>query len=917
MVLRKLLFCFLLFLSLGSFGQYAQLDQNPFSLKFYRISTKIAPLELLFPAGYDSVAQSTANALDKQWDKIGGGFPKSSHRFHVVLQNQGLVSNGFVSLSAPRSEFLTTATQDASLLGTSDWLGLLVSHEMRHVYQNNAARHGFSKLIYGLFGAYGQSVYSNLLIPNWLWEGDAVETESRMNAMGRSQIPQFKLPLNAYLAAYGVPSYGKMMGKSYRHLVPNHYVFGQYLSQQMTKDFGAEFIPELWQSTLNHPSLFAFSKQFKKRSGLSIDQYARKSFSEIVGKPVQVQSKNSGFTQYLFPIFFPDGRIIALKQGFSDIKQLVELKQGKERRLTYLGPMQDAAMLSASSDYAVWSELDYHPRWGQQQQSRLVFLDLKTERKTYWSPQLKWISPSISSDSKNVSFIHLKENGRSTLCVFDREAKAIVAQLDARPGEQFLQPRLADSDQLVYVSKLGGNKSLCIWDFKSNREVYRKSFGQHNIAHPYLLGNWIYLNYPHQGVDQIARINRKNESFELVSETAWGAYSAVASQDSLTYSAYKASGNEIIHESLKPRKIDLQIFPLQLKTDSVANTYEVKYVSKLNLLNPFTWGPLISSTGNQLEYSILSRDVLNSLQMALGVQYGVNEKKLTQFARLSYQAWYPIIDFTYQAGARQTQLFLDRQQPLDSLRTDQWQQSTYDIGFRIPFNLTHGAYQERLQIGSNLGLLHVQGYDLPKRLYTQPFNGSYSFLKHNLIYSKLMNRSLRDVQSRKGFVFQANWQGMPFKQGIFDELWNLQSQVFLPGIFKHDGIMLRYAYQQELAGNYRFSSSVFFPRGYAYTPFNRLSTMGIDYRFPIMNTDLNLGRIIYVNRLKGNLFSDFGIGKFNLDRSSQSFHSFGVDLSAQFHALRFSQGFELGVRAIYLSETKVWAFVPLVIDIGF
>jgi hypothetical protein len=108
--------------------------------------------------------------------------------------------------------------------------------------------------------------------------------------------------------------------------------------------------------------------------------------------------------------------------------------------------------------------------------------------------------------------------------------------------------------------------------------------------------------------------------------------------------------------------------------------------------------------------------------MAVGVQYGVNEKKLTQFARLSYQAWYPIIDFTYQAGARQTQLFLDRKQPLDSLRTDQWQQSTYDIGFRIPFNLTHGAYQERLQIGSNLGLSHVQGYDLPRRLYTQPFN---------------------------------------------------------------------------------------------------------------------------------------------------------------------------------------------------
>jgi hypothetical protein len=102
-----------------------------------------------------------------------------------------------------------------------------------------------------------------------------------------------------------------------------------------------------------------------------------------------------------------------------------------------------------------------------------------------------------------------------------------------------------------------------------------------------------------------------------------------------------------------------------------------------------------------------------------------------------------------------------------------------------------------------------------------------------------------------------------------------------------------------------------------YTSFNQLSTLGIDYRFPIVNTNINLGRILYVTRFKGNLFADLGMGKDNSESSKQSFHTFGVDLSAQFHALRFSEGFELGVRAMYLSESKTWAFVPLVIDIGF
>jgi hypothetical protein len=295
----------------------------------------------------------------------------------------------------------------------------------------------------------------------------------------------------------------------------------------------------------------------------------------------------------------------------------------------------------------------------------------------------------------------------------------------------------------------------------------------------------------------------------------------------------------------------------------------------------------------------------------------MNERQWSKFAKISYQAWYPIIDLNVQMGDRNTQLYVDNQRPLDSLRTDEWSQSTWDIGVRLPFNLTHSAYQENILFGSNIGLLHVNGYDLSKRYYADPFNGDYRFLKHQIQYSKLLNRSIWDVQSRKGFVLQANWQGMPWKQSISNELWNIKALVYLPGLFKHDGILLKYAYQQESEGNYRFSSSMFFPRGYLYTSFNRLTTMGVDYRFPIKNTEINLGQLLYITRVKGNVFADWGIGEDNLSPTKQSFQSFGVDLSAQFHALRFSEGFELGVRVMYLSASKSWAFVPLVIDIGF
>ncbi len=916
-VLRTLLCLYVCCFSFTSWGQSTLLDQNPFSLKFQKISLKEAPLNLYFPVGYDSVAQETAHELESKWASSGSGFSKNARRFPVLLQNQGLVSNGFVSLWAPRAEFLTTPSQDAALLGTNDWLPLLVSHEMRHVHQNNAAKEGLARWVHGLFGAYGQAVYSNLMIPNWLWEGDAIETESRMNAMGRSQIPQFKMPLMAYLKTYGVPSYAKMMGKSYQQLVPNHYVFGQYLSQQMTKDFGESFIPSLWQSALNHPTLFGFSRQFKKRTGKSIDQYSHDAFAKIGVQDSVPLQKKQGFTQYLYPNILADGRIIALKTGFSNIKQLVEIKDGHERRLTYFGPLIDASMLSASDDYVVWSELVFHPRWGQKQQSRLVFYSLKTGQKSFWGANEKWISPSISTDSKYVSFIHLKENGQSSLKVYNLAQRNVISIISAKSGEQFLQPRLNSDGTLVYIVKYAGNKSVCIWDFIQQREIFRKDFGQYNIAHPVYVGNWIYMNYPAGDVDQIARISRADERFEVMTQERFGAYFGHPTADSLIYSAYTAAGHQLVSVGLNPSPIDLTIQSFQVKKDTLKLPFPIQSVSKWNLLNPFSWGPVLSSSGTQLEYSVISRDVFNSLQVAAGTRYGMNEKSWNQFARLSYQAWYPIIDVNYQISDRKTQLYIDNKKPLDSLRVDQWRQQTWDIGIRIPFNLTHSAYQEFLQVGSNLGLLQVSGYDLAKRYYSEPFNGNYSFLKHQIYYSKLLSKSLWDVQSRKGFVLQANWNGIPFKQKLHNELWNLQAQLYLPGLLKHDGILLRYAYQQESEGNYRFGSSVFFPRGYLYTSFNQLTTMGIDYRFPIKNTDINIGRLVYVSRIKGNVFGDLGIGKDNLEGTTQSFHAFGVDLLAQFHALRFSQGFELGVRALYISESKTWAIVPLVIDIGF
>jgi hypothetical protein len=106
---------------------YSILDQNPFSVRHRQIQLQRFPVQIIYPEGLDSLAQVTANQLDRSLSAVGLGLSASLHPWKIVLQNQGMVSNGFVSLAAPRAEYFMLPPQDPSLLGTNDWISLLAA----------------------------------------------------------------------------------------------------------------------------------------------------------------------------------------------------------------------------------------------------------------------------------------------------------------------------------------------------------------------------------------------------------------------------------------------------------------------------------------------------------------------------------------------------------------------------------------------------------------------------------------------------------------------------------------------------------------------------------------------------------------------------------------------------------------------
>ncbi len=113
---------------------------------------------------------------------------------------------------------------------------------------------------------------------------------------------------------------------------------------------------------------------------------------------------------------------------------------------------------------------------------------------------------------------------------------------------------------------------------------------------------------------------------------------------------------------------------------------------------------------------------------------------------------------------------------------------------------------------------------------------------------------------------------------------------------------------------YKFGDIVTYPRGVSGKQNQSLMSIRGTYAFPIAYPDWSIGPVIYMKRIRANLFYDYAFGWDN--NNLQTYNSFGADLLTELHVLRFLAPFELGVRYAYLPDdaTSYWSFL---FSIGF
>jgi hypothetical protein len=967
--MRRFLPALLLLAAQAAAQSLPVIPQNPPGLRWQEVRTP--HFRVLYPAGLDTAAQRTAQRLEAVHGPEGATLGVQAKPIAVVMQNQTTVSNGFVTFLPRHAEFFTTPEQGQGL-GTVDWLDGLVVHEFRHVNQFDKARQGFGRVLVPLLGEGGLGV-SAVGVPQWFFEGDAVGTETAFTRSGRGRIPYFGLGLRANLLSGRQYSYQKAVNGSLRDLVPDWYVLGYFLTSYAKTHYG----PDVWSRALDqyyrfpfYP--FSFSNGLRRTTGLRVEDLYQRTMRELdstwraeqAARPAPTlvrelagQAATRVFTQYQYPQYVNDSTILALKSGLGHIPQLVLLgRHGREKRVFTLGPINIPEMLSVGGSKAVWPEFRQSPRWGQKMFSELKVLDLKTGRVRRLATGTRYAAAALSPDGTRLVAVRTDASYHHALVVLDAMTGAVLQTVPNPHNDLYQQPRWLPDGRVVAVVLSAAGKTLQAIDLSTGLAANLLPVANVNLTTPQPWGEYVLYNSPQTGEDNVYAVSVKTNQTYQVTNRPFGAYHAAISPDgrSLAFHDYRATGARVVEMPLDPAT--WTTLPAPARADAPADPYAAKLAAgepaapqiKALLASPdsagprygvrryrplahafrvFSYGVVQSPAGNAVSVGVRSQDFLSTTQVFAGLSYDQTERTLAGTGALSYQGLPVVLDVEGSYGGRNAARYFDRALPLDSLRRTRWQVARLLVGGRLPLVLTRSKYLQSLTLSAYYLHERVYNYTATLRSLSEVApNAPLHAVQTNLAYASQLRQSARDVAPRSGATLLATYRTTPFGTALQASQVGVQAGGYLPGLARHHALRLRGGYQHQQQSQYTFTSAISYPRAETtYLSFDNLTVGSVDYSLPLAFTHWQVGRVLYVQRLRATAFADLAQGnslvtvrvnnQLTQRRVTQDLQNYGVDLLALFNVFHLRTPVEAGVRVAYSSYLQQVVVQPLAFSI--
>lgn len=864
---------------------------TPPGVKWRQINSDTA--RIIYPQGLDSQALRVATILHNQAARTPLSLGTQLKKINIVLQNETTISNGYVGLGPYRSEFYLTPVPDNFSQGSMGWADQLALHEYRHVQQFNNFNHGLSRVMRVLFGEEGYALATNASVPDWFFEGDAVHTETLLSNQGRGRLPRF---FNAYPALWRAGknySWMKLRNGSLKDYVPDHYRLGYLLVNYGYEKYGADF----WQKVTHDASAFKgliypFQKAVKRHTGKSYESFLKdaqayyrttatemaKGSSSSEAGPFPVMTLNEKvLTSYLFPYSVETGKLIYLKKA-NDRRPVFVLRDSTGEQWLRIRDIAINDQFSYRNGRVVYAAHESDHRWGWRDYSVIRLFDIDSRQQVTLTSRSKYFTPDISASGNLVAAVQNNKDGSSELHLLDVNTREVIKRF-RHPGVLvYTDPKFIDEESLVLATRdADGRMALARLGIATGELKYLTPSSYNVVGYPSVDGDYVYFTASFGGVDNIFRVSLNGgEPEEMDSKWELGNYQVNVANGKISWTCFTADGFQLQQTDLA--SVTWKPVP-ELLTGRLAVNYPVAqansveeflpgritsrqfdsrpYSKSTRLFNFHSWRPYYEDP--EFTFSIYGQNVLNTLETQLYYLYNENEKTSAAGLSATYGKWFT----HFNIGSQYT---FSRQQPIGG-RIRQWDQLDTRIGLSVPLSWAKKQTFRSFSFGSNL-------------YYNQEFNKGYYkdslgatdflYLQHFVSVSEQVETAVQHIYPRLAYSLSLQYRHAVTNYSSKQFLGT--AAVYFPGLASTHNLVFNAAWQETGTRDIRFANRFPYSRGYNAAYFARIWGVRTNYHLPLMYPDFGFGNIVYLQRVRGNVFFDFAKA-FDINKNPLSYQN--------------------------------------------
>jgi hypothetical protein len=893
------------------FSQIFNSEQNPPSVKWRQINA--SGFRIIYPDELEKEAQRMTNTLRHIYPYVGASIGRRNTSIPILLQNRGVIANGFVQLGPKKSEFYTTPPQQ---FDSQDWLNNLAVHELRHVAQ-------FDKLTGGQAHPFPEDVYLawfGVSIPLWFFEGDAVSTETSLTNAGRGRIPSWIMPYRTQLLEGKKFSYSKVNFDSEKDLTPGYYQLGYVMASNLRKQSGRNIFDSVLTDIKRRPLRpYPFSGSLKKFSGKGSKEWFDNT-SENLRKEWELQAqktpsktypslnkKASYATSWLLPVKINDHQILTLKQSKSEPAHFTLISPDKkEKKLLSIG-YQEQPWFSYANGVVVWDEVRYDPRYRQRSYSVISSYDLQSGRTKKLSSRSRLFSPTLSADAKKIVAVRFDLSNQCNLVEIDADNGKLLHTYP-NPDNLILQTPAyrQDGEEIAFISVSEKGKALRTID-RSGKISTLIAESQQQLSRPVYFPQGIAFNAHYNGIDNIYYIEPGTKKIRALSAAKYGAFNPSLSPDgqAIVFNNYGVQGYEITESPLKPETPGENNFVFlgaaAAAQENSGNVFSAipdstfasrPYHTLGNLFKVHSIIPVIED-----EYrgglQINSDNLLSTMNAFAGVNYFRDLNRFEYNAGLTYKGFYPVLSAVYRNRPRRT--FYSSK---SGVQQGDWRENYVKVQASLPISLN--ALNDSYNFSLNTATSYTQRY-LPENM-PQNYITTLKFpMEYSFTFTHTTRQSERDIAPQWAQILRLTYLHQPFDKQLAGDLFAAESFLYFPGIARNHSFLANFSFQRT-SGIRRYDREINTVYGYSNIPArSKLSnTLLLNYRFPIVFPDAEIGPLAYIRNLRGGLFCHYeNLGE---ETNLAEPKTFGFELRSSMNLLRYKPLVDVGGRVVFVNK---------------